>query len=578
MGNILGRSNTVRRTKLLLELLVIYYTINKVQLDPSSSTSRILSRLDSSLKGYKPWQVVLGTLGVTHLLNNFSFMLGLNAPHRSLRSGPELKYSPSYSRVRWFLTAFDAGVVSTQHIKVSAIRDTLSFIMGLYYLVFSRKAEEKVNRFQAQVTPELIRAMWQKGQHPVLKFFSGLLEPKLPINGREVHVPRKDGSLIRCVLFFNGTDEQLRRASSLVLQFPGGGFIAMGPEDHASYLKVIARELSVPILSVDYRKAPRDPYPAQLLDCYQTYESIVSTNGKAIGINLGGHPIESREHIDPNELERPRLKLALMGDSAGGNLAMAVTLRALVAGLRLPDGLHMIYPCLELAPTMWVPQKHVVKDPETGALRARPGHSAILQAFPEQNKVTEAMQETKQSLSQQDQPEISPHPIMDSGSSLHYGGRVAANYASDETVTTLHPPEMSSRYKFASDAVLPFRYQLMIGRALLRAGGDPTKDMYISPLLAPDALLAKFPPTYVHVGQVDPLVDDSVILCERLRKLNPKQIVRLEIIPGVSHAYMNVTTLLPEGRQALQRSIEWLSEIFTNAGEKPRVNLLPSQL
>lgn len=37
-------------------------------------------------------------------------------------------------------------------------------------------------------------------------------------------------------------------------------------------------------------------------------------------------------------------KIILTGDSAGGNMAMAVTYRAIKLGLRKPDGIFLIYP------------------------------------------------------------------------------------------------------------------------------------------------------------------------------------------------------------------------------------------
>lgn len=40
----------------------------------------------------------------------------------------------------------------------------------------------------------------------------------------------------------------------------------MGPKHHADYLARWAKMLEVPILSVDYRKAPEHPYPSAFND------------------------------------------------------------------------------------------------------------------------------------------------------------------------------------------------------------------------------------------------------------------------------------------------------------------------
>lgn len=70
--------------------------------------------------------------------------------------------------------------------------------------------------------------------------------------------------------------------------------------------------------------------------------------------------------------------------------------------------------------------------------------------------------------------------------------------------------------KFAFDGVLPLQYMLKISEAYLREGGDPRNDYTVSPLYAPPDLLAQFPPVRVHVGAVDPLVDESIAFVRRL--------------------------------------------------------------
>ena len=61
-------------------------------------------------------------------------------------------------------------------------------------------------------------------------------------------------------------------------------------------------------------KAPEDPYPAGLLDCFEVYQQLVETEGRVAGLN---------------EVGAAELKVALVGDSSGGNLAAALTLKAI---------------------------------------------------------------------------------------------------------------------------------------------------------------------------------------------------------------------------------------------------------
>ena len=58
------------------------------------------------------------------------------------------------------------------------------------------------------------------------------------------------------MLFFNGTEAQLAKATKLVVDFPGGGFIAMGPDCHEERLRRWAKRTGKPVLGVNYGKAP----------------------------------------------------------------------------------------------------------------------------------------------------------------------------------------------------------------------------------------------------------------------------------------------------------------------------------
>ncbi|CAD8120853.1 unnamed protein product [Paramecium sonneborni] len=84
----------------------------------------------------------------------------------------------------------------------------------------------------------------------------------------------------------------------------------------------------VPIFSIDYRKAPENPYPFGLDDCWQAYMFIINY-------------IDRYFNIKPN-------KVVLVGDSAGGNLVAALTVQIIKSGARIPDGILMAYPALLL--------------------------------------------------------------------------------------------------------------------------------------------------------------------------------------------------------------------------------------
>ena len=130
---------------------------------------------------------------------------------------------------------------------------------------------------------------------------------------------------------------------------------------------------------------------------------------------------------------------------------------------------------------------------------------------------------------------------------------------------------LSSRSRYLLDGVLPALYQMRICQAYLANGGDPFADYYISPLRAPLSLLVRFPPLFIHVGEVDPLLDDSVGFMRRVRQakgLKEREVGEdgwrgeLLVIEKVSHAYLHVAGMLQESRTALKQSEAWLRQIL----------------
>lgn len=105
--------------------------------------------------------------------------------------------------------------------------------------------------------------------------------------------------------------------------FHGGGFMLKASFVHHQIAKLYAERLPCKVVYPDYRLAPKFPFPTPAEDCFQTYQWVLDNTAM-----LG---------IDPN-------KIIIAGDSAGGNLALAVMLMARDRGLRLPAAALLIYP------------------------------------------------------------------------------------------------------------------------------------------------------------------------------------------------------------------------------------------
>lgn len=80
------------------------------------------------------------------------------------------------------------------------------------------------------------------------------------------------------------------------------------------------------VVAVNYQKAPEHPFPVPLEDCYAGYRWTF-------------------DHADELGVERSRIGVA--GDSAGGNLAAAVCLKARELNEQLPAAQLLIYPALD---------------------------------------------------------------------------------------------------------------------------------------------------------------------------------------------------------------------------------------
>jgi acetyl esterase len=111
----------------------------------------------------------------------------------------------------------------------------------------------------------------------------------------------------------------------LVVFFHGGGFVVGSLDTHDEPCRMLCRSANVHVLSVDYRLAPEHPFPAAAEDALVAYRWALDN---ALALGASG-------------------KVAVAGDSAGGNLAAAVAIQARNAGLPRPSLQLLIYPAVD---------------------------------------------------------------------------------------------------------------------------------------------------------------------------------------------------------------------------------------
>lgn len=124
--------------------------------------------------------------------------------------------------------------------------------------------------------------------------------------------------------------EGVRPGSPVVVFVHGGGWTFDSVETHDTAVRHLCRESGCLFVSVDYRLAPEHKFPEPLEDVYTAVRWTVDNAAR-----LGGDPA----------------RVAICGDSAGGNLAAAVCLLARDRGVSLLCYQYLIYPALQDAYT-----------------------------------------------------------------------------------------------------------------------------------------------------------------------------------------------------------------------------------
>jgi len=109
-----------------------------------------------------------------------------------------------------------------------------------------------------------------------------------------------------------------------LLYIHGGGFVAGHPANHRQLTWRLAEKTNMPVYAIDYRLAPEHPYPAALDDAVTAYRTLLDK-----GV--------TSQHI------------AVGGDSAGGNLTLALALKLKELGLPQPAALVCLSPVTDLA-------------------------------------------------------------------------------------------------------------------------------------------------------------------------------------------------------------------------------------
>ena len=112
------------------------------------------------------------------------------------------------------------------------------------------------------------------------------------------------------------------KSQKIIIYIHGGGWASGSIDTYSNICYKLAVDLNRKVIAIDYRLAPEYPYPVGLSDCYKVIEMIM-------------------DNIDDWS------EVSLIGDSAGGNLAFAVSLMGLYNKTFRVGNIVLIYPATQ---------------------------------------------------------------------------------------------------------------------------------------------------------------------------------------------------------------------------------------
>lgn len=108
----------------------------------------------------------------------------------------------------------------------------------------------------------------------------------------------------------------------IILYIHGGIYCSGSANTSRTYASMLASENHLRVYTLSYRLAPEHPFPAGFNDCFRVYKEILK--------------------------KYPQQKISIIGESAGGNLAIAVTLQCLKEGIKPPSSVVAFSPPTDL--------------------------------------------------------------------------------------------------------------------------------------------------------------------------------------------------------------------------------------
>jgi acetyl esterase len=143
---------------------------------------------------------------------------------------------------------------------------------------------------------------------------------------RDISIPGPHGAIP--ARLYRGHAAKAGEAQPVLVYFHGGGWVFGDIETHDNLSRSLANVADCTVISVDYRLAPEHKFPKAFDDCWAAVKWVVDNAASLV--------------VDPN-------RVAVGGDSAGGNLAAAVCQMAAREGAPKLTYQVLFYPVADLS-------------------------------------------------------------------------------------------------------------------------------------------------------------------------------------------------------------------------------------
>ncbi|KAM9801431.1 arylacetamide deacetylase [Neosynchiropus ocellatus] len=359
--------------------------------------------------------------------------------------------------------------------RLGSIIVFIAFCSLTAYYIYEPIPEEIEERWKLMLTNSFFKTLSHLADFSELlglKDYMGVMyiitlaENVVPVSDKHVKVTEERFDGVELVLYQpqqRAGDTDLRRA---VIYLHGGGWCLgssrMSPYDLLA--RKLVTDLNAVVLSVEYRLAPAHPFPVAFEDVYRVVKHFLRKS------------VLAQYSVDPE-------CIAISGDSAGGNLAAAVSQQ----------------------------------------LQKEPGQQVRLKAQALIYPVLQALDLNTPSYQQNQDMPILPRTLMVRFWSQYFTSDKALFRAM--MTNTHNSPESSNLLKFVNwSTLLPEAYHgkyNYTAPAVAQSQPDGKTlsfaDPRASPLLVPDAALRSLPKAYILTCEYDVLRDDGIMYVTRLR-------------------------------------------------------------